>query len=74
LRWSIARCFAETKTELGMDQYEVRKFPGRHHHILTCMLAPYFLWRLKIRLGGKSTCHYAVAAWIVIENGIAAGA
>lgn len=62
LRWSIEQCFAETKTELGMDQYEVRKFPGWHHHILTCMLAHYFLWHLKIRLGGKSTCYYAVAA------------
>jgi hypothetical protein len=54
LRWSIAQCFAETKIELGMDQYEVRKFPGRHHHILTYMLAHYFLWRLKIRLGKKA--------------------
>jgi SRSO17 transposase len=62
LRWSIEQCFEETKTELGMDQYEVRKFPGWHHHILTCMLGHYFLWHLKIRLGKKSTCHYALAA------------
>ncbi len=62
LRWSIEQCFEETKTELGMDQYEVRKFPGWHHHILTCMLAHYFLWHLKIRLGKKSTRYYAIAA------------
>jgi SRSO17 transposase len=62
LRWSVEQCFEETKTELGMDQYEVRKFPGWHHHILTCMLGHYFLWHLKIRLGKKSTCYYAVAA------------
>lgn len=62
LRWAIEQCFEETKTELGMDQYEVRKFPGWHHHILTCMLGHYFLWHLKIRLGKKSTCHYALAA------------
>lgn len=62
LRWSIEQCFGETKTELGMDQYEVRKFPAWHHHILTCMLAHYFLWHLKIRLGKKSTCHYSIAA------------
>lgn len=62
LRWSIEQCFEETKTELGMDQYEVRKFPGWHHHMLTCMLAHYFLWRLKIRLGKKSTSHYSIAA------------
>jgi SRSO17 transposase len=62
LRWSIEQCFEETKTELGMDQYEVRKFPGWNHHILTCMLAHYFLWHLKIRLGKKSTCYYTIAA------------
>jgi len=62
LRWSVEQCFEETKTELGMDQYEVRKFPGWHHHILTCMLGHYFLWHLKIRLGKKSTSYYAVAA------------
>jgi len=62
LRWAIEQCFEETKTELGMDHYEVRKFPGWHHHMLTCMLAHFFLWHLKIRLGKKSTVHYAVAA------------
>ncbi len=62
LRWSIEQCFEETKTELGMDHYEVRKFTGWHHHILTSMLAHYFLWHLKIRLGKKSTCYYDLAA------------
>jgi len=50
LRWAIEQCFEENKSELGMDQYEVRKFPGWHHHMLTCMLAHFFLWHLKIRL------------------------
>jgi len=62
MRWPIEQCFEETKTELGMDHYEVRKYAGRNHHILTCMLAHFFLWHLKIRLGKKSTCHYCVAA------------
>jgi len=62
LRWAIEQCFEETKTELGMDQYEVRKFPGWQHHMLTCMLAHFFLWHLKIRMGKKSTVYYAVAA------------
>ena len=55
MRWAIEQCFEEAKTELGMAHYEVRKYPGWHHHILTCMLAHFFLWRLKIRLGKKST-------------------
>jgi SRSO17 transposase len=62
LRWAIEQCFEETKSELGMDHYEVRKFMGWHHHILTCMLAHFFLWHLKIRMEKKSTIYYAVAA------------
>jgi SRSO17 transposase len=62
LRWAIEQCFEEAKTELGMDQYEVRKYPGWHHHMLTTMLAHFFLWHLQIRLGKKSTSHYGVTA------------
>jgi hypothetical protein len=53
LRWAIEQCFEETKTELSMDHYEVRKYMGWHHHILTCMMAHFFLWHLKIRMGKK---------------------
>jgi hypothetical protein len=28
VRWAIAQCVEETKTALGMDHYEVRKYPG----------------------------------------------
>jgi len=62
IRWAIEQCFEETKAELGMDQYEMRKFAGWNHHMLTCMLAHFFLWHLKIRLGKKSSSHYALAA------------
>jgi SRSO17 transposase len=62
LRWAMEQCFEESKTELGMDHYEVRKFKGWHHHMLTCMLAHFFLWHLKIRMGKKSTVYYAIAA------------
>lgn len=62
MRWSIEQCFEETKTELGMDHYEVRKYPAWQHHILTCMLAHFFLWHLKIKMGEKSTTYYALAA------------
>jgi len=62
VRWAIEQCFEETKSELGMDQYEVRKYAGWNQHILTCMLAHFFLWHLKIRLGKKSPRYYAVAA------------
>ena len=62
LRWAIEQCFEETKSELGMDHYEVRKYEGWNHHILTCMMAHFFLWHIKIRLGKKSTVYYAIAA------------
>jgi SRSO17 transposase len=62
LRWAIEQCFEETKTELGLDHYEVRKFRGWHQHVLTCIMAHFFLWHLKIRLGKKSTVHYYIGA------------
>src|SRR5262249_9207422 len=54
LRWAVEQCFEEGKTELGMAHYEVRKYPGWHHHILTTILAHFFLWHLKLRLGKKA--------------------
>lgn len=62
VRWAIEQCFEEAKTEIGMDHYEVRKFPGWVHHMMTCMLAHFFLWHIKLRLGKKSTSYYTVAA------------
>jgi SRSO17 transposase len=72
VRWAIEQCFEETKTELGMDHYEVRKYPGWHHHMLTCMLAHFFLWHLQIRLEKKSTSAYDLAGPEVIGSGVAA--
>src|SRR5215468_9998135 len=62
VRWAIEQCFEEAKTELGMAQYEVRKYPGWHHHMLTTMLAHFFLWHLKLHLGEKSPGPHRVAA------------
>jgi SRSO17 transposase len=62
MRWAIEQCFEETKTELGMDQYEVRKYAGWNHHTLSCMLAHFFLWHLKIKLEKKISCSYRLAA------------
>ena len=70
VRWAIEQCFEEAKTELGMDHYEIRKYPGWHHHMLTCMLAHFFLWHLKIRLGKKSPSAYGVAAADLAGSGV----
>jgi hypothetical protein len=54
LRWAIEQGFEEAKMALGMAHYEGRKYPGWHHHRLTTMLAHFFLWHLKLRLGKKA--------------------
>jgi len=61
VRWAIEQCFEEGKTELGMAHYEVRKYPGWHHHMLTTMLAHFFLWHLKLHVGKKSPGSHRVA-------------
>src|SRR5215471_4410108 len=66
VRWAVEQCFEEGKTELGMAQYEGRKYPGWHHHMLTTMLAHFFLWHLQIRWGKKSSCpHRGTAAELI---------
>jgi SRSO17 transposase len=62
VRWAIEQCFEESKTELGMEHDEMRQYPGWHHHMLTTMLAHFFLWHLKLCLGKKSPSVDGVAA------------
>ena len=38
-RWTIEECFEEAKIEVGLDQYEVRKWEGWYRHITLAMLA-----------------------------------
>jgi SRSO17 transposase len=66
IRWAVEQCFEEGKTALGMAHYEVRKYAGWQHHMLLTMLAHFFLWYLKGRLGEKSPGTDGVAAPPVI--------
>jgi len=43
VRWSIEEGFAQTKGEVGLDQYEVRHWDGWHRHITLCLLAHAYL-------------------------------
>jgi SRSO17 transposase len=36
-----------------MDQYEIRKYGGWHHHMLMTMLAHFFSVALAAEVGGK---------------------
>src|SRR5262249_28330524 len=38
-RWSIEACFESAKGEVGLDQYEVRKWASWYRHITLAMLA-----------------------------------
>ena len=42
-RFWIERCFQDAKSELGLAQYEVRGWPGWHHHMALACLALLFL-------------------------------
>ena len=37
--WTIEECFEEAKGEVGLDQYEVRRWDGWYRHITLAMLA-----------------------------------
>jgi SRSO17 transposase len=43
MRWVIEEGFAVAKGEVGLDQYEVRRWEGWHRHITLCLLAHAFL-------------------------------
>jgi SRSO17 transposase len=42
-RWQVEDCFEAAKGEVGLDEYEVRKWDGWHRHITLCLLAHAFL-------------------------------
>jgi SRSO17 transposase len=42
-RWSIEDGFEAAKGELGLDEYEVRKWDGWHRHTTLCLLAHAYL-------------------------------
>jgi SRSO17 transposase len=42
-RWSIEACFESAQGEVGLDQYEVRKWASWHRHITLAMLAHAYL-------------------------------
>ncbi len=50
-RYWVERCFDDAKNELGLSDYQVRKWQGWHHHHALVMMASLFL--LKERLSQK---------------------
>ena len=52
-RWSIEECFEEAKGQVGLDQYEVRKWDGWYRHITLAMLAHAYLAVVRNQALGK---------------------
>jgi SRSO17 transposase len=51
-RWAIEDGIEAAKGEVGLDQYQVRRWDGWHRHITFCLLAPAFLAVTRARAAG----------------------
>jgi SRSO17 transposase len=49
--WQIECCFQQAKTEVGLDHYQVRKWPGWYRHITLALLAHAFLAVMRTNAG-----------------------
>jgi SRSO17 transposase len=52
-RWPIETEFETDKSDIGLDEYEVRSWAGWQHHITLCLLASAFLLTLQQEWGEK---------------------
>lgn len=52
-RWPIETEFETDKSDLGLDEYEVRGWHGWNHHVTFCLLASAFLLTLQQEWGEK---------------------
>jgi SRSO17 transposase len=52
-RWRVERCFEDDKSEVGLDHYEGRRYPGLKRHLILSAISYLFLARTNQRLRGK---------------------
>jgi hypothetical protein len=48
-RWAVEECFQTAKGECGLDDYQVRRYPGWHRHMTLAMAAHACLTVLRAR-------------------------
>jgi SRSO17 transposase len=53
MRWTIEESFEEAKGEVGLDQYEVRRWVGWYRHITLALLANAFLAVTRAHAGAE---------------------
>jgi hypothetical protein len=54
-RWIIERAFEDSKTELGMDHFEVRKFRSIQRHLILSCLSHVFLSEFCMKYRGEKS-------------------
>ena len=52
-RWRVERCFEDDKSEVGLDHYEGRRYPGLKRHLILSTISYLFLARTNQRLRGE---------------------
>jgi SRSO17 transposase len=48
-RWAIEQQYQELKSELGLDHFEGRSYPGWHHHVVLTAVAHAYIQRERMR-------------------------
>jgi len=69
-RWPVELAILECKSEVGMDQYEVRGWKGWHHHMTMTLLAHHFLVRQRCLLGKKNGGVDGAASTAPVAGGV----
>lgn len=54
-RWRVERCFEDQKSEIGLDQYEGRRYRGLKRHLLLSSISYLFLSRIRQGFGGEKS-------------------
>ncbi len=52
-RWRVERCFEDQKSEIGLDQYEGRRYQGLKRHLILSCVSYLFLSRMREEFGGE---------------------
>jgi SRSO17 transposase len=53
-RWRVERCFQDHKSEIGLDQYEGRRYLGLKRHLIVSAVSYLFLAQVRQEWGEKS--------------------
>jgi SRSO17 transposase len=61
-RWAVEEGFEQAKGEVGLDHYEVRRWPGWYRHVTLALLAHAFLAVTRAQASGPGRAKGALAA------------